>query len=24
MEAQGVNLERLGINPEDMEGLCWG
>jgi hypothetical protein len=24
MEAQGVDLERLGINPEDMEGLCWG
>jgi hypothetical protein len=24
MEAQGVNLERLGINPEDMEGLSWG
>ena len=24
MEAQGVDLEKLGINPEDMEGLCWG
>ena len=24
MEAQGVDLEKLGINPEDMEGLSWG
>jgi len=24
MEAQGVDLEKLGINPEDLEGLSWG
>jgi hypothetical protein len=24
MEAQGINLEKLGINPEDLEGLSWG
>ena len=24
MEAQGVDLEKLGINPEDIEGLSWG
>ena len=24
MEAQGVDLEKLGINPEDLGGLSWG
>lgn len=24
MEAMGVDLERLGILPENLEGLCWG
>ena len=24
METQGVDLEKLGINPEDLEGLSWG
>ena len=24
MEAQGVDLEKLGINPENIEGLSWG
>ena len=24
MEAQGVDLEKLGVNPENLEGLCWG